>query len=192
MNDESPQRLSLRRRSARDAIVIASSGTSAERAETIARELESLGLEVQRVTSATEASKAILELGGRPVMLVDGGVDLDADALAELAHDRRPNVVAVELRLSRFIGASDVSFELEPVDVPWYTRRVTSLGRAPSRRAHGVFAGAQVLSGRDARTFAEHAARLDSCAGALAALVAEGAEVYTLPLRRPAPVSIAV
>ena len=82
-----------------------------------------------------------------PFLICDGDVYVrDATFLRELASDTRPNVLGVELRLWRDLDAEDMKFQLEPVDVPWYSRRVIGLGKGLGRHwCHGESIGFQVV-----------------------------------------------
>ena len=81
------------------------------------------------------------------VLVCDGDVYIrDAAFLTDLASDNRPNVLGVELRLARDLDPEDMKFQLEPVDVPWYSRRVTGLGKNLGRYwCHGESIGFQVV-----------------------------------------------
>lgn len=83
-------------------------------------------------------------------LLCDGDVYVrDGRFLHELASDTRANILGVELRLVRDLDAEDMKFQLEPVDVPWYSRRVVALGKQLVRQwCHGESIGFQVV-GRD-------------------------------------------
>ena len=83
----------------------------------------------------------------RAFLLVDGDVYVsDPTFIEDLARDPRPNVLGVDLRLPRDLDAEDMKFQLEPVDVAWYSRRVTALGKPLHPRwCHGESIGAQVV-----------------------------------------------
>lgn len=93
-------------------------------------------------------------------LLCDGDVYVrDERFLHELADDPRANVLGVELRLVRDLDAEDMKFQLEPVDVPWYSRRVVALGKGLVRQwCHGESIGFQVV-GRE--TFGDLLAALE-------------------------------
>lgn len=83
----------------------------------------------------------------RSFFVCDGDVFVrDASFLDELASDPRPSVLGVELRLTRDLDAEDMKFQLEPVDVAWYSRRVIGLGKELVRHwCHGESIGFQVV-----------------------------------------------
>lgn len=125
-------------------------------------------------------------------LLCDGDILVRDDAwLRELITDPRPNILAVLLQLQSRMGAEEMKVTLEPVDVPWYTRRVVALskGMAPTT-AHGESAGVQVIG---ADTFERLRERLDSMSDherknlyyedIFATLFDEGHEFYTFALR---------
>lgn len=86
----------------------------------------------------------------RDFLLCDGDAYVQNDAfLRELVTDSRANVLGVELRLHQHLAGEDMKFQLEPVDVPWYSRRVMALGKGlNSRWSHGESIGFQVVSGK--------------------------------------------
>lgn len=85
--------------------------------------------------------------GARPFLLADGDVLLGDEAfIADLLCDPRPNILAVELRLSHTLGAEEMKVQMEPVDVPWYTRRVVGLSKGLQPQfCHGESIGVQVV-----------------------------------------------
>lgn len=80
-------------------------------------------------------------------LLCDGDVYVKDDRfLHELASDSRANVLGAELRLVKDLDDEDMKFQLEPVDVPWYSRRVVALGKELVRQwCHGESIGFQVV-----------------------------------------------
>lgn len=85
----------------------------------------------------------------RPFLLCDGDVYVaDHEFLRDMTVDPRQNVLGVELRLHHTLDQEDMKFQLEPVDVPWYSRRVVGLGKElVSRWCHGESIGFQVVGG---------------------------------------------
>lgn len=100
---------------------------------------ESLRVAMERMTSEAR--------GARPFVLADGDVLLgDEEFLGDLLSDPRPNVLAVELRLAHTLGAEEMKVQMEPVDVPWYTRRVVGLSKELQPQfCHGESIGVQVV-----------------------------------------------
>ncbi len=126
--------------------------------------------------------------GPAPFFVCDGDVYVaDGTFLNDLASDSRPNILGVELRLTQNLDAEDMKFQLEPVDVPWYSRRVTGLGKQLGRHwCHGESIGFQVvgdesftalLASFDALTDAER--RTLYYEDVFARLIAQGHEFYT-------------
>ena len=125
-------------------------------------------------------------------LLCDGDILVRDDAwLRELITDPRPNVLAVLLQLQSRMGTEEMKVTMEPVDVPWFSRRVVALSKGINpRSAHGESAGVQVI-GKD--TFARLRQRLDNMTDderknlyyedIFATLFDEGHEFYTYALR---------
>lgn len=87
------------------------------------------------------------ESGARRFLLCDGDVLLqDSQCIYELLRDRRPNVLAMIMQLQHRLGEEEMKLQLEPVDVPWYSRRVVGLSKAlvPSW-CHGESIGIQTI-----------------------------------------------
>lgn len=118
----------------------------------------------------------------------DGDVFVrDAQFLNDLASDSRENVLGVELRLTHDLDAEDMKFQLEPVDVPWYSRRVIGLGKELGRHwCHGESIGFQVVGDESFEAFAD---ALDALTDderrtlyyedVFARIIADGHEFYT-------------
>lgn len=136
---------------------------------------------------------------GRAFFVCDGDVYVrDAGFLEELASDPRPNVLGVELRLTHALDEEDMKFQLEPVDVPWYSRRVTGLGKGLGRHwCHGESIGFQVVGEEsfDALLAALNALADDERArlyyeDVFARIIAAGHEFYTHAVQPEAWVEI--
>ncbi len=124
----------------------------------------------------------------QPFLLCDGDVWIDdPQFLGDIASDGRPNVLGVELRLHRQLDSEDMKFQLEPVDVPWYSRRVVGLGKElVSRWCHGESIGLQVIGGESFEALREGLAALEDAdretlyyEDVFAHLLADGHEFYT-------------
>ncbi len=87
------------------------------------------------------------ERGARPFLLADGDVLLGQDGfIADLLSDPRPNILAVELQLAHRLGEEEMKVQMEPVDVPWFTRRVVGLSKKLQPQfCHGESIGVQVV-----------------------------------------------
>lgn len=85
--------------------------------------------------------------GARPFILVQGDLVMSDDRiLKDFVSDPRPNVLAVQLRLAHTMGAEELKVQMEPVDVPWYTRRVVGLGRdLQPQFCHGESIGLELV-----------------------------------------------
>jgi hypothetical protein len=122
-----------------------------------------------------------------PFLLANADVALaDTRVLSDLLDDPRPNVLAVELRLAHMLGDDDMKVQMEPVDVPWFTRRVVGVSRelAPSA-CHGLTAGIQVIGPDSFEPLlaALHAASSDGSVryeDLFVQLMADGHEFYTV------------
>jgi len=142
--------------------------------------------------NAESLRRAMLEMKGGPFLLCDGDILVDDDGwLYDLITDPRPNVLAVLLQLSSQLGAEEMKFQLEPVDAPWFSRRVVGLSKKlQPRMSHGESIGAQVI-GED--TFDALLERLNKMSPAerkdayyedmFAELFDDGHEFYTLAIR---------
>lgn len=135
----------------------------------------------------------------RPVLICDGDVWIDnPDFLREMTSDGRPNVLGVELRLHNQLADEDMKFQLEPVDVPWYSRRVVGLGKQlVARWCHGESIGVQVVGGEAFTPFLEKLNGLDGddrrelyYEDVFARLIPEGSEFYTQAVQPGAWVEI--
>lgn len=125
-------------------------------------------------------------------LLCDGDILVREDAwLRDMITDPRPNVLAVLLQLQSRMGEEEMKVAVEPVDVPWYSRRVVALSKQINpRAAHGESAGVQVIG---ADTFERLRERLDQMSDherknlyyedIFAKLFDEGHEFYTYALR---------
>lgn len=123
-----------------------------------------------------------------PFLICDGDVYVrDATFLQELARDSRPNVLGVELRLWRNLDGEDMKFQLEPVDVPWYSRRVIGLGKGLGPHwCHGESIGFQVVGDESFEALESALEALDDqqrrelyYEDVFAHLIADGHEFYT-------------
>jgi choline kinase len=131
----------------------------------------------------------------RSFLLCDGDVYVsDGTFLQELASDPRSNLLGVELRLPRNLDPEDMKFQLEAVDVPWFSRRVIALGKPLGPHfCHGESIGAQVVG---AGTFDRLLHALDGLneddrqnlyyEDVFARLIDDGEEFYTHPVRSAA------
>ena len=133
--------------------------------------------------------------GPRPFLLCDGDVYVsDGTFLSDLASDPRPNLLGVELRLPRNLDAEDMKFQLEAVDVPWYSRRVVALGKPlGSHFCHGESIGAQVVGEESFAALLDALDALDEderrdlyYEDVFARLIGDGHEFYTHPVRSAA------
>lgn len=125
-------------------------------------------------------------------LLCDGDILAPNDAwIRDLVTDPRPNVLAVALQLQGKLGQEEMKVTLEPVDVPWYSRRVVALSKAIQPLfAHGESMGAQII---DKSMFSPLLERLRGMSPAerkvfyyedvFAQLMTEGHDFYTLAIR---------
>jgi choline kinase len=89
-------------------------------------------------------------LGEDRFILLDGDLLIcDDEMIQDLLSDRRDNVLGASLQLPRGLGEEEMKFQLEPVDVAWYARRVVGLSKKLDPRAsHGESMGMQIV-GKD-------------------------------------------
>lgn len=142
--------------------------------------------------NAESLRRAMLEMDSRRFILCDGDILVGDDAwVAELLTDPRPNVLAVLLQLQSKLGHEEMKFQLEPVDAPWFSRRVIGLSKElEPRMSHGESIGAQVIGDE---TFDALLARLNSMSDEershgyyediFATLFESGHEFYTLAIQ---------
>ena len=100
--------------------------------------------------NAESLRRAMLEMDERPFLLCDGDILVGDDGwLYDLITDPRPNVLAVLLQLQGQMGDEEMKVQVEGVDVPWYSRRVTRLSKElDTNFSHGESIGAQVIGGK--------------------------------------------
>lgn len=142
--------------------------------------------------NAESLRRAMLEMDRGAFLLCDGDILVDDDGwLYDLITDPRPNVLAVLLQLKSQLGEEEMKFQLEPVDAPWFSRRVVGLSKKlQPHMSHGESIGAQVI-GKE--TFDALLERLNSMSpeerkdayyeDMFAELFDDGHEFYTLAIR---------
>lgn len=102
------------------------------------------GLRISQADTPAEAIAAIEP--GEQVVVVDA--DQPADVwLPNLLAEKRINVLVVQPRLAHQIESGTLRFALEPVDVPWYSRRVIAVSRdLLARHSHGEVLASGILA----------------------------------------------
>ena len=102
------------------------------------------GLRISHAETPADAIEAIEP--GDEVVVVDA--DQPADAwLPDLLAEKRANVLVVQPRLAHQIEAGTLRFTLEPVDVPWYSRRVIAVARELlAQHSHGEVLASGILA----------------------------------------------
>jgi len=173
--------LKLRRRRVRHAIILSSEPSTTKLA---ARACADAGIrEVVTVVGSRELGEVLDSLPATADVLICEDAAARGGFLSELSTDRRENVVAVVPRLRNQLTEDAVKFELEPVDVPWYSRRVTAVGATlhPSR-CHGVALGCVVLGPTNRPSLARMELAQPSVAAVCEAVLAAGGELYTHPV----------
>lgn len=142
--------------------------------------------------NAESLRRAMVEMDSRRFILCDGDILVGDDIwLADLLSDPRPNVLAVLLQLQSQLGDEEMKFQLEPVDAPWFSRRVIGLSKKlEPRMSHGESIGAQVIGDE---TFDALLKRLNAMSDEerrhgyyediFATLFDDGHEFYTLAIK---------
>lgn len=149
-------------------------------------------LEYESANNAVSLKVAMKAMSPRSFLLCDGDILVPNDGwIRDLITDPRPNILAVALQLQGKLGEEEMKVTMEPVDVPWYSRRVVALSKGiRPLHAHGESIGAQVI-GRD--TFGPLLDRLESMSPAekktsyyediFQEVMGTGHDFYTLAIR---------
>lgn len=83
---------------------------------------------------------------GRFILLDGDLLVCDSEMILDLVTDRRDNVIGASLQLPRNLGEEEMKFQLEPIDVAWGARRVTTMSKQLNPRlSHGESMGMQVV-----------------------------------------------
>ncbi len=80
-------------------------------------------------------------------LLCDGDLLIcDPQIIGDLITDSRENILGASLQLPRNLGAEEMKFQLEAIDIAWGARRVIGLSKALEPRfSHGESMGMQVV-----------------------------------------------
>ncbi len=102
------------------------------------------------IDSAEDFASAVASFpADADVLVCDPDCEGAVQWVFDLVSERRSDVVVVHPRLSHQIDRTRARFALEPVDVPWYARRVVGLSRElPTGDAHGEAMEFGIVSAR--------------------------------------------
>lgn len=140
---ESASELKIRRRRIRHAVLLDPGPMEQE----LVRRCHAAGIrDVVTFDGSRSLGELMRQIPSDADVLICDGSPVSAACLQDLAAERRPNVVLVVPRLSHQLTGDMLKFELEPVDVPWYSRRIQSVG-TDLGRGHGEVVGAVALTG---------------------------------------------
>jgi len=148
--------------------------------------------EYSSANNAVSLRVAMKSMSPRSFLLCDGDILVPNDAwIRDLITDSRPNILAVALQLQGKLGEEEMKVTLEPVDVPWYSRKVVALSKGiQPLSAHGESIGAQVIG---QETFGPLLSRLEAMTqpemeklyyeDIFADIMTSGHDFYTLAIR---------